>query len=107
MTQSEIVFDELKPTDKPTQKQLDEVANAAKFKPDTSDIPEISDEVLMQIAQNAKSLRALNTKEVVSLRLSKKTVIKARSLGKGYTSILSQILDNVLNNEELLKSCLR
>jgi hypothetical protein len=31
---------------------------------------------------------------------------KARALGKGYTSVLSRLLDAALNDEEMIKKCL-
>lgn len=107
MARSQMVYSSLKSTDKPSKKQLEEINNAAKYPPNLEDMPEIPDEVLKQIAADAKAFREKNNKEVVSLRLTKKTISKAKTLGKGYTSVLSRILDNVLSNEELLKLCLK
>ena len=37
------------------------------------------------------------------LRLSPQALSKARSLGKGYTSVLSRILENALNNPDVIR----
>jgi len=42
-------------------------------------------------------------KQTVTLRLSGKALNKAKSLGKGYTSILSRILESALEDPELVK----
>lgn len=42
-------------------------------------------------------------KQTVTLRLSPQALEKAKSLGKGYTSVLSRILENALNDIELIK----
>jgi hypothetical protein len=39
----------------------------------------------------------------VTLRISQKSLRKAKSLGKGYTAVLSRILENALNDDELIK----
>ena len=45
-------------------------------------------------------------KKTVSIRLSSQALKKARSLGKGYTSILSRILEDALNDNETIKKYL-
>jgi hypothetical protein len=42
-------------------------------------------------------------KQVVTLRLSGKALKKAKSLGKGYTSILSRIIEGALEDPEIIK----
>ena len=42
-------------------------------------------------------------KQTVTLRLSPKALRTAKSLGKGYTSVLSRILENALTDTELIK----
>ncbi|MEI3175137.1 MAG: BrnA antitoxin family protein [Lachnospiraceae bacterium] len=43
------------------------------------------------------------TKQTVTIRLSPQALKKARSLGKGYTSVLSRILENALNDPNTIK----
>ena len=45
-------------------------------------------------------------KQTVSLRLSPDTMNKAKALGRGYTSVLSRLLDLAINDTEMLKKCL-
>lgn len=44
--------------------------------------------------------------QVVSLRLSNETMKKAKALGKGYSGILSRMLDYCLDNPEIINKCL-
>lgn len=67
------------------------------------DCPEMTEEMLMQFKRMNKEERV---KQTVSLRLSPSTLKKAKSLGKGYTSVLSRLLDLAINDEEMLKKCL-
>ena len=84
-----------------------EIEEAAKLPvvPDV-DCPELTDEQLLEVAKLAQKQRAERVKKVVSLRLSPATIAKAQKLGKGYTGILSRILENALNDPEILKQCL-
>lgn len=65
--------------------------------------PEMTEEMLMQFKRMNKEERV---KQTISLRLSPSTLRKAKSLGKGYTSVLSRLLDLAINDEEMLKKCL-
>ena len=65
------------------------------------DRPELTDEQLSQL-----NLASERKDYSVTLRLSPQTLQKARSLGKSYPSILSQLLEKILNNNELLKQCM-
>ena len=86
---------------------IDEIEEASKkpVVPD-DDCPELTAEQLLQVAAIARKKREERVKRVVSLRLSPSTIEKAQMLGKGYTGILSRIIENALNNPELLKQCL-
>jgi uncharacterized protein (DUF4415 family) len=64
------------------------------------DAPELSIEQIKQFK------RMDHTKQTVSIRLSPQTMEKAKALGKGYTSVLSRLLDAALNDEEMIKKCL-
>lgn len=65
------------------------------------DCPELTDEQL------SKAYRASEKEnQSVLVSLSPKSMEKAKSLGKSYPSVLSSLLEKVLNNNELLKQCL-
>lgn len=87
-----------------TQEELLDLKTAEE-KPVTydEDSPEMTPEMLMQFKRMNKEERV---KQTVSLRLSPSTLNKAKSLGKGYTSVLSRLLDLAINDEEMLKKCL-
>jgi uncharacterized protein (DUF4415 family) len=64
------------------------------------DAPELTIEQIKQFK------RMERTKQTVSIRLSPQTMAKAKALGKGYTSVLSRLLDVAINDDELVKKCL-
>lgn len=70
------------------------------------DCPELTEEQYMLFAEQARAQRAEKKKQVVSLRLSPATIKRAKLLGKGYTGILSRLLDLAINNPEMVKKCL-
>ena len=102
-----IVRATLKTDTKPTAKQLAEV-RAAALAPRVydPDCPPLTKEELRQfkrVNQMRKEKREAERMQVVSLRLRPETMEKARSIGKGYTSVLSQIIEEVLNDPSLVK----
>ncbi len=54
-----------------------------------------------RVSENAKAEKISRRKQNVTLRLSPHTITKAKSLGKGYTSILSMIVEKALDNPEI------
>ncbi len=67
------------------------------------DCPELTDEQIIKYAAIARANRKeKETKQTVSIRLSPHALQKAQSLGKGYTSILSRILEAALEDNELI-----
>ena len=68
-----------------------------------SDSPEMTPEMLMQFKRINKETRV---KQTVSLRLSPGTLKKAKSFGKGYTAVLSRLLDLAINDDDMLRKCL-
>lgn len=50
-----------------------------------------------------KKHRKTEIKQTVAIRMSPQALEKARSLGKGYTSVLSRILEAALADNETLK----
>ena len=67
------------------------------------DCPELTDEELKQFRRVSAENRVDRNKQTVTLRLSPQALKKARSLGKGYTSVLSRILENALNDNETIR----
>ena len=93
-----------------TPEQLARLKRLAESEPTPDEeLPEMTDEQLQEFKTLAElreaARRAENNKKVVTLRLSPQTYNKAQSLGKGYTSILSRIIETALNDPEILKRC--
>lgn len=102
MSKVKISVNEL--TSELTQEELQDLEAAAKKTTVyDEDSPEMTQEMLMQFKRMNKEER---NKLTISLRLSPNTLNKAKSLGKGYTSVLSRLLDLAINDEEMLKKCL-
>jgi len=59
-----------------------------------------------QLEQFRRVNRENRVKQTVSLRVSPATLKKARQYGKGYTSLLSRLLDEAINDEEMVRRCI-
>lgn len=70
------------------------------------DCPELNSKQISEIKQMLEEKRKAEQKQVISLRIAGKYVEKAKKLGKGYTSILSDVIEHVLDDPELLKKCI-
>ena len=91
-----------------TAEQL-EMLKAAEAAPSVfdEDNPPLSAEELAQfrrVSDLIKEENANNRKQNVTLRLSPRTINKAKALGKGYTSVLARIIEKALDNPELTKA---
>lgn len=84
------------------QKKMLEELKTRPVTPD-EDCPELTAEQLKQFARVSEKNREERRKQTVTLRLSPQAVRTAKSLGKGYTSVLSRILENALTDAELIK----
>ena len=84
------------------QKQMLEALKARPVQPD-DDCPELTSEQLEQLIKVSKIRRDERRKQTVTLRLSPQALHTAKSLGKGYTSILSRILESALKDAEIIK----
>ncbi len=84
------------------QKKMLEELKTRPITPD-DDCPELTTEQLKQFARVSEKNREERRKQTVTLRLSPQAVRTAKSLGKGYTSVLSRILENALTDTELIK----
>ncbi len=74
--------------------------------PEDDEYPGFSENELLAFHKISEARRSGRQKQTVTLRLSPQTLMKARSLGKGYTSVLSRILEKALENPEMIKQFL-
>ena len=89
--------------DEPTPAQLEEIKMAAQYPISTDeDSPEYTYDEIMELIETAKEKRSVEKKEIVTLRVSPETLKKAKKIGKGYTSFLSRLLDNAMNDKKLV-----
>ncbi len=87
-----------------TEEELQELEAAEKKEPVfDEDSPAMTHEQLMQFKRINHENR---TKPTISLRISPATLKKAKEYGKGYTGLLSRLLDAAINDEELVRKCL-
>ncbi len=91
----------------PTEEQILEIESAASrpVVPD-EDAPELTLEQYAEMAAIAKERRARKVKPVIALRISPKTLEKAKATGKGYTGFLSRLLDNAIDDPEIVSKSL-
>ena len=87
------------------QKQMFENLKTRPVESD-EDFPELTEEQLAKIKKISEIRREERKKQTVTLRLSPQALKTAKSLGKGYTSVLSRILESALTDEELIKQYL-
>lgn len=93
--------------EKPTKEQIEEIRRVAKMPiVYDEDCPPLTKEQIKKFARIAKEQRKLRKKQVVAIRLSPETAEKVKVLGRGYSSILSRIIDEAFKNPELLHKCL-
>lgn len=97
----------LKPKTEPTAEQITEVKAAEKMPiVYDDDSPSFTDEQYAEFARQVARQREERKRRVVALRLLPKTFEKAKKLGKGYTAILSRMIDLCIDDKELLQKCL-
>ena len=92
----------------PLTKQQRAELEALKDRPITydDDCPPLTDEQLERFRRAIDERRAERKRETVTLRLKPQTLRRAKSLGKGYTRVLSDIIETVVSDEQLLQSFL-
>lgn len=84
------------------QKAMLQALESIPDEPD-DDCPELTEAQLSQFKRIAELKREERRKQTVTLRLSPQALKKAKSLGKGYTSVLSRILESALDNPEIIR----
>ncbi len=91
-------------TKEPTSAQIAMLQRAATLPISADDeCPEFSEAELSEFKRISSERKADRQKQTVTLRLSPQAVKKAKSLGKGYTSVLSRILETALENPDIIK----
>lgn len=70
------------------------------------DSPAYSKEELIRLKKLAEQKRAEKQDLIVPVRLSPQSMEKAKSLGTNSATVLSQLLERLLNNDNLLKQCM-
>ena len=92
----------------PLTKQQRAELEALKDRPITydDDCPPLTEEQLERFRRAIDERRAERKRETVTLRLKPQTLRRAKSLGKGYTRVLSDIIETVVSDEQLLQSFL-
>ena len=84
--------------------ELKELKQAEEMRPVfDADCPFMSEEQLKEFKRVNRENR---TKATISLRISPETLKKAKQYGKGYTGLLSRLLDAVIDDEELIRKCI-
>ena len=70
--------------------------------------PPSTPEALAEFAAMARELRKnrRNPSPVVALRIKPDVLSKYKALGRGYTSIMADVLNYVADNPEILKNCI-
>ena len=87
-----------------TEEELRELDAAEKKEPVfDEDSPLMMKEQLMQFKRINRENR---TKPTISLRISPATLKKAKQYGKGYTGLLSRLLDAAIDDEDLVRKCI-
>ena len=98
---------ELSAEQKLMEEQINMVREAAKRPIGTDDDnPELTDEQLASFRRVHEDRQADRKRQNVTLRLTPQTIRKAKSLGKGYSGILSRIVESVLDDPAVLRKYL-
>ena len=85
----------------PSQVEMLHNLESKPISPD-EDCPELTMDQLAQFQRISAANREERCKQTVTLRLSPQTLRRAKSLGKGYTSVLSRILESALENQDIV-----
>ena len=93
----------LKPGDTPSPETTRCIQALHGKEPDTSDIPEASQDELKQIARLAREKRK---KKMFSLRLTQDAIHWWQELGDGYTGVMARLLEEAVFHPEWIRQCL-
>ncbi|MBR2562427.1 MAG: BrnA antitoxin family protein [Eubacterium sp.] len=95
--------DNEKLTEKQLQMMQEAAARQAVFDEDS---PELTDEQLASFRRVHEHNQKERRRQNVTLRLKPQSVRKAKALGKGYSGILSRIVENILDDPAVLQKYL-
>ena len=102
-----IIRKEIDPNSPIAEDQRSELEKAAVMSASfDDDCPELTDEELLEFRKISDENRESRRKQTITIRLSAQAIRKARSLGKGYTSVLSRILETALNDNDFIRKFL-
>ena len=102
-----IVRKEINIDDPLTEEQIRELEIASKSPiVYDKDCPQLTNWQLKHMRRASEINHEKRKRVTLTLRLPKSTVDKAKSLGKGYTSVLARILEAALNDNETLEKYL-
>jgi uncharacterized protein (DUF4415 family) len=91
-------------TKEPTSEQIEMLTKAMNIPVgDDAEYPAFSEEELFQFKKISDERKKDRQKQNVTLRLSPQALSNAKALGKGYTSVLSRILENALTSPDKIK----
>jgi len=98
-----IVRTVVRPGQQATDEQIKEIeaAMTRPIMPD-EDAPELTLEQYAEMAEIARNRKSRQVKPVIALRVSIKTLEKAKETGKGYTGFLSRLLDNAIDDPQMV-----
>jgi uncharacterized protein (DUF4415 family) len=85
------------------------VAREARKHPETYDpeCPPSSPQALAEFAAQARELRKRKAAPVVSIRVKPETLEKYKSLGRGYSGIMADVLNYAADNPDILSKMTR
>ena len=86
----------------PSQVEMLHNLASSPISPD-EDCPELTMDQLAQFRRISAANREERCKQTVTLRLSPQALRRAKSLVKGYTSVLSRILESALENPDIVR----
>jgi uncharacterized protein (DUF4415 family) len=73
----------------------------------TEDAPRSTQEALAEFAALRAAQKKKDIRPVVAIRLLPEALAKYKSLGKGYTGIMADVLDYAANNPDILSKATR
>jgi len=103
-----IIKSTVKVGQKPPKEVIQEVRRAAR-KPInyTEDAPKSSPEALKEFAMQRAELNRQRRRQAVTIRVVPDCLTKYKALGKGYTGIMADVLNYVVDNPEILSKVSR
>jgi uncharacterized protein (DUF4415 family) len=79
-----------------------ELSEAKKRPPNLKDFPELSQKALKEFAFMAAERNRQRQRKAVTIRVVPDCLSKYKALGKGYTSVMAEVLNYVANNPKIL-----